>query len=53
MPNKNPRNIISDFHICNSRLVDPARGNWNCIFDCLKKLCERLDELDIESLIEY
>lgn len=26
-------------------LVDHARGNWNCVFDGLIVLCERLEKL--------
>ncbi len=33
-------------------LVDPTRGNWNCVFECVEKFCERLDELDIEVLMQ-
>ncbi len=33
-------------------LVDLARGNSNCIFEALVTLCERLDELDIEAIVE-
>jgi hypothetical protein len=31
--------------------VDPARGNWNYIFMDLVSLCERLENLDIEAII--
>jgi len=32
--------------------VDPTRENWNCIFEGLVVVCERLEELDIEGAIE-
>jgi hypothetical protein len=43
--------MFSDFYICCSNLVGPARENWNYIFSDLQLLCERLDELDIEATI--
>jgi hypothetical protein len=33
--------------------VDLARENWNCIFEDLMFLCERLEELDIETFIGF
>jgi hypothetical protein len=33
-------------------LVDLARENWNCTFEDLVTLCERLEELDIEARLE-
>jgi hypothetical protein len=32
--------------------VGPARENWNYIFEDLIVLCERLDELNIESMMQ-
>lgn len=31
--------------------MDLVRENWNCLFECLILLCERLDELDIETIM--
>ena len=32
--------------------MDPARENWNCLFEDLVRFCERLEELDIEAILE-
>jgi len=32
--------------------VDLARENWNFIFEDLALLCEKLEELDIEAVME-
>jgi hypothetical protein len=44
--------ISEDFYICNRFLVDAAGGNWNYVFEGLIVLCERLEELDAEAIIE-
>jgi hypothetical protein len=33
-------------------LVDLPSENWNCIFEDLVVLCERLEELGIEAIME-
>ena len=33
-------------------LVDPIRENWKTIFSDLQLLCERLELLDIEAIME-
>lgn len=40
------------FAICNDPLVGPARENWNYIFSDLQLLCEHLEELNIEAIME-
>lgn len=35
-----------------SCLVDPTRENWNCIFDEIERLSERLEQLGIDALRE-
>jgi hypothetical protein len=32
--------------------MDLASENWNCLFEVLIVLCERLEELDIETIAE-
>jgi hypothetical protein len=32
--------------------VDHARGNWNYVFSDLQLLYKRLEELDIEAIME-
>jgi hypothetical protein len=52
LQNKNPRRMFSDFYICCSNLVGPTRENWNYLFEALVILCEQLEELDIEAIID-
>ena len=33
-------------------LVGPTREIWNCILSDLQRVCEQLEELDIEAFIE-
>jgi hypothetical protein len=49
--NKNPWINSKDFYLCNSCLVGLAREKSNYLFEGLVVLCERLDELDIEAVI--
>jgi hypothetical protein len=32
--------------------VDHARENWNCILEGLVVLCEQLEELDVEAMMD-
>lgn len=43
---------LERFVIYDRFLVGPTRENWNYIFPDLQLLCERLEELDIEALME-
>jgi hypothetical protein len=47
--NKKFENVILEFFYLLIILVGHTRENWNCIFDELLVLYERLDELDIEK----
>lgn len=33
-------------------LVDPDRGNWNCIFDEIVRLSDKLEQLGIDDFRE-
>ena len=33
-------------------LVDPDRENWNCIFDEIERLSDKLEQLGIDALWE-
>lgn len=47
LPKKTPTSVGWVFS-----LVGPTRENWNYIFSDLRLLCERLEELDIEAIME-
>jgi len=40
------------FYICWIILVGQARENWNYLFEDLQRLCEHLEELDIEAIMD-
>lgn len=33
-------------------LVDPRRENWNCIFDEIERLSDKLEQLGLDALRE-
>lgn len=45
-------NRFSNFSYLSLKLVGPTREKLNYIFSDIQVLCERLDELDIEAIME-